>query len=182
MANKTPDKVGLWTKEKIAKLVETHRFPLLYFITSIVGNITDAEDIVEDTFARLIFKKPRLKNPDAAKTYLYVTAKNIATDYLRKLQRKRKQLDELSRFSDKEIEFIEDKICQTETHRELTAAFNTLPAEMREILYLQYFENLTPREIAKVTGKSVKYIYNQTARGKKALAEKLEKENNTHEN
>ena len=182
MPDKNSEKIGLWSKENITKLVEYYRFPLLYFITGIIGNLTDAEDVVEDTFARMLFKKPRLKNEAAIKTYLFTSAKNIATDYLRKTRRKRKQEGELSRFTEKEIGLIEEKICQTETQRELTAALHTLPAETREILYLQYFESLAPREIAKITGKSIKQIYNLTARAKKALAEKLKKEDNMYEN
>ena len=182
MPDKSPEKIGLWSKENITKLVETYRFPLLYFITSIIGNLTDAEDVVEDTFARMLFKKPRLKNEAAVKTYLFTSAKNSAMDYLRKTRRKRKQESELSHFTEKEIGFIEEKICQTETQRELTAALHTLSTETREILYLQYFESLTPREIAKVTGRSIKQIYNITARAKKILAEKLQKEDITYEN
>ena len=182
MSNTPNEKPNLWSKEHLTQLVETYRFPLLYFITGIMGDFTDAEDVVEDTFARLLFKKPRLKNENAVKTYLFTTAKNIATDYLRKMQRNRKQQQTLSRFTEKDKEFIEDKICQTETERELTAALHTLASDAREILYLQYFEGLTPKEIAKVTGKSVKQIYNVTARAKKSLAEKLQKENTVDEN
>ncbi len=182
MPDKKTEEHGLWSKTRVTQLVETYRFPLLYFATGFIGNLTDAEDVVEDALVKLLVKKPRLKDETAVKTYLFTTVKHLSVDYLRKLQRKRKQQTELFRLSEKDVERIEERICRTETQRELAAALHTLPSDARETLYLQYFEGLPPREIAKITGKSIKQVYNLTARAKKSLAETLQKESFDNEN
>ena len=48
-----------------------------------------------------------------------------------------------------------------------------LPGDYREILYLRYFEELSPEEIARVTGRRKKQVYNLLARGRVAMKEIL---------
>ena len=182
MSKTKPEKYGLWSKERVTMLVETHRFPLLYFAAGILGNLADAEDVVEDALARLLIKKPRLTDETAVKTYLFSTVKHLAVDYLRKKRRRQKQQAELMYLSKQDVECIEHNLCRTERKRALMAALNELTSGAREVLYLQYFENLPPRKIAKITGKSVKQIYNLTARAKKSVAKKLREEEEAYEN
>lgn len=175
-------KPNTWSEERIAALVEAHRFPLLYFATGIIGNLTDAEDIVEDAFVRLLVKKPRLRDENAMKTYLFTTAKHIAIDYLRKNRRRLKEQKDLEYLPETDVQFLEESVCKTETQREIAAALHTLSPDYREVLYLLYFEELSTAEISKIMGKTKKQIYNLAARAKKALAEILQKEDTPYEN
>jgi len=54
-------------------------------------------------------------------------------------------------------------------------ALKQLPEDYRNVLYLQEIEGMATEEIAKVTGKTRKQIYNLSFRGKKALKETLER-------
>ena len=47
--------------------------------------------------------------------------------------------------------------------------------EYREVLLLQYMEDMAPADIARVTGRRVKQIHNLIDRGKHALRSELEK-------
>ena len=57
-----------------------------------------------------------------------------------------------------------------------------MPEEYRETLYLKYFEELSPDEIAAVTGRRKKQVYNLLARGRAALRELLTAEGFDYEN
>ena len=47
--------------------------------------------------------------------------------------------------------------------------------EYRQVLLLQYMENMTPADIAQVMGKRVSQVYNLIKRGKLALRTELER-------
>ena len=171
-----------WSKEQISALVSTHRFPLLYFAVGIVGNIADAEDVVEDAFVRLLIKKPRLRDDTAIRSYLYSTVKNRAIDHLRKQKRDRAHAEALATVATEDLYLIEKQLCQNETRHELFDASRTLSPNDRQLVYLRYFEELPPRRIAQILSKPVKYVYNRIGRIQKQLADILHKEVTTDEN
>ena len=56
-----------------------------------------------------------------------------------------------------------------EERKELYKALSEINKDYRQVLYLTYFEDMKPEEIARVLNKSIKQIYNLTARGREAL-------------
>lgn len=60
-----------------------------------------------------------------------------------------------------------------ERARAVHGAMEKLPEEYREAVYLKYFEGLSPEEIARVTGRRIKRVYNLLARGRAAMKEIL---------
>ena len=55
----------------------------------------------------------------------------------------------------------------------LHAALFQLKEEYREVLLLRFFDGLSPEEIARITKRKQKQVYNYIARGKAALKELL---------
>lgn len=48
-----------------------------------VGNIFIAEELKEDTFFRLITRKPRYSGKNTFKSWLYAIGRNVAVDFIR---------------------------------------------------------------------------------------------------
>ena len=66
-------------------------------------------------------------------------------------------------------------ILRQERKQQLYRALDRIAPEYREVLLLQFMEDMTPAEIAQVNGKRAKQIYNLIERGKKALRQELER-------
>ena len=62
---------------------------------------------------------------------------------------------------------------RAEEHKALRMALLQLKKEYREVLYLRFFHNLSVEEIAKITKKNNKQVYNLLTRSKSALKETL---------
>ena len=56
---------------------------LLLYLNSIVNNIYTAEELTEDTFFRLMIKKPGFAGRSSFKSWLYSIGRNVAVDHLR---------------------------------------------------------------------------------------------------
>ena len=68
----------------IAKIVEDYKDGLILYLNGYVSNIFIAEDLTEETFFRLITKKPRFSGKSTFKSWLYAIGRNVAVDYLRR--------------------------------------------------------------------------------------------------
>ena len=71
----------------LVEIIRDYKDGLIFFLCGIVGDITVAEELAEDTFVLLGTKKPKDKGKSSFKTWLYTIGRNIAVDYLRKRKR-----------------------------------------------------------------------------------------------
>ncbi len=55
----------------IVEIVRDYKDGLMLYLNGFVRNIHTAEDLTEDTFIRLVAKRPRYSNRYAFKTWLY---------------------------------------------------------------------------------------------------------------
>ena len=68
----------------LTQIVEEYKDGLILYLNGYVKNLHTAEELMEETFFRIIVKKPRFFARYSFKTWLYTIARNIATDYIRK--------------------------------------------------------------------------------------------------
>ncbi len=68
----------------IAEIVGDYKDGLILYMNGYVGNIYIAEELTEDTFFRLITKKPKFSGKSSFKSWLYAIGRNIAVDYIRR--------------------------------------------------------------------------------------------------
>ena len=67
----------------IAEIVGDYKDGLILYLNGYVNNIFIAEDLTEDTFFRLITKKPRYSGKSTFKSWLYAIGRNVAVDFIR---------------------------------------------------------------------------------------------------
>lgn len=140
---------------------------LVFFIDGFVHDTHAAEDIAIDTFSDLVVHKHRYNFKVSLKTYLYMVGRTRALDYLKH----RKVIDfvELSESLTDETAVLEEILLADERKRQVNAALAKLPADMRGVVHLIYFEEMTYEEAAKVMKKNRKQVDNLLYRAKKEL-------------
>jgi RNA polymerase sigma-70 factor (ECF subfamily) len=132
------------------------------FVTSIVRDPYEAEDITQNVFAKLITAihkyEPR-EVPFAA--WILRVSRNAALDHLR--ARRQIPFEEV-RTTDEGHEQVGFDRSQS-----LREAFHRLPQDQREVLVLRHIAGLSPSEIARRIGKTESSVHGLHHRGRGAL-------------
>ncbi len=165
----------------LAEIVRNYRDGLILYLNGIVNNISVAEELMEETFFRIITKKPRFHAKYSFKTWLYTIGRNVAIDYLRHhAKRSDTSFDDLENYMQDEYDL--EKIYIIE-ERKITVhrALRKLNAEYRQVLWLIYFDGLTGSEAGVVMKKNARQMKNLVYRAKSALKSELDKEGFVYE-
>jgi RNA polymerase sigma-70 factor (ECF subfamily) len=154
----------------------------LYFTAfAMLGSKEDAEDAVQDTMISMFRNIGKLKNPKAFNAWSHQILHNSCVNIVRK---KEQQLHTtplsdgiINTVAGRDIDGEPDKILgDKEMCAELYEAIRALPEKSREALVLYYFSDMKYKDIAKVTGSSIKTVSTNLIRAKKNLESYL-KEN-----
>lgn len=141
---------------------------LVFFIDRYVHDIHAAEDIAIDAFSDLVVNKHRYNFKVTLKTYLFMLGRSRALNYIK--HRKVIEFVELTEaVNTAEQKTLEEIILSDERKRIVNNALNALPDDMRVVIHLIYFEDLSYDEAAKVMKKNRKQVDNLLYRAKKEL-------------
>ncbi|WP_436865194.1 RNA polymerase sigma factor [Bacillus fungorum] len=140
--------------EKMEELYELYEQKIYYVAYSILNNIQQAEDAVQETFITLyknLEKLHRLRTEEL-KRYILRVAKNKAIDSYRKNKRHETFLEEY----EKSIEAVDENIEEWEKRKMSEVQIDTLLKELnesnRQVFKYKVFYNLTYQEISSVMG------------------------------
>ncbi|SFP92848.1 RNA polymerase sigma-70 factor [Parafilimonas terrae] len=132
---------------------------LLHFTFTIVHNRELAEEIVADVFIQTWKKRVQIASIENLPWYLYVTAKNISLNYLRK-ERKQKFVE--LEIINLPLYTIEPQAVQHLISKDflqsITNAINELPPKCRLIFKLVKDDGLTYKETAELLNLSIKTV------------------------
>jgi RNA polymerase sigma-70 factor (ECF subfamily) len=123
-------------------LYETWRLRLLRFCTRLLRHTHDAEEVVQDVFAKLLTTQARYQLDDQPEVLLFRLARNRCID-LRRKHRPESRADLVVPAPD------------ATGQRDLTEAIDRLPFAHREALLLTAIDGLGYREAAKILGVSL---------------------------
>ena len=142
---------------------------LVFFVDRYVHDIHAAEDIAIDAFSDLVVNKHRYNFKVTLKTYLFMLGRSRALNYIK--HRKVINFVELTEADNisAEQKTLEEIILEDERKRIVNNALNSLTDDMRVVVHLIYFEDLTYDEAAKVMKKNRKQVDNLLYRAKKEL-------------
>ncbi|MBE6671618.1 MAG: RNA polymerase sigma factor [Ruminococcaceae bacterium] len=163
------------------EIIRDYKDGLILYLNGITCNIHTAEEAAEETFYKLVVKKPKYTPKASFKTWLYTIGRNTALDYMRKNSKKNDvSLYECSSFLKDEVD-LERSYIKEERKIILHRALNKLKTEHRQVLWLLYFENFTSKECAGIMAKSAHSIEAIAYRAKMALKKQLESEDFVYE-
>ncbi|WP_302299015.1 RNA polymerase sigma factor [Butyricimonas virosa] len=161
------------TKNCLDVLFQQYYECLVLFAESYVGDVTMAEDMVQDVFLTLL-SRPDFSKVEYTRSYLYSCVKNNCVDYLRKLRLvdplNVKLFDAIYYIGDFDGEDKEAIIHKVEEEIE------KLPIQRREILKLSVYQDMSYPQIAEVTGLSINTIKTHMKKAYQELREKLYEE------
>ena len=150
LAPKLPYKKSLERAGAVKDLFEAHASRVYLFAQRLTGCPQDAEDLTQEVFVRALRHKTRLRDPKAARGWLFAIAANLWRSRLRRKGceeayiRYRQGVEApLSRPPESELMTREDVV-------QVRAAMERLPDRQREVLYLHACEGFSLGEIAKI--------------------------------
>lgn len=165
----------------VEELIGEYKDGLMLYLNRYTENIFLAEELMEETFFRLLTRCPRFFGRSSFKTWLYAMARNLALDYLRRSSRIQELTGTDRIRAETQGADLERQYLKREQTIRLHDAIKKLPQTYGQVLYLIYFEDFSNAEAARVLGKTKRQIENLSYRAKQALRRQLEMEGFSYE-
>ncbi len=151
-----------------ATLVARHEKPLWNFLRRFVTDTATAEDLLQETFLRVVKGAGGWKADAKFSTWLYTIARNLCTDHARRaVFRQAASLDGDSKTDDEDfgprpmLDRIsgadrggENAAMDRQTAARIDAAVGTLPVEQREVFLMREVMDMPFAEIARAVSAS----------------------------
>ena len=160
----------------VEELYDRFARSLFRYAFALLGSAEDAEDAVQEVFARVARerKQPaRVRNP---KPYLFTATRNAAYSVLRSKRRKQDLHDAIR--AGLEVGASVGEVEHPLECAVLSEAFSELPLEQREVVLLKVFEEMTFQEIAGAVGASINTVASRYRYGLARLRQTLEDDRN----
>ena len=137
--------------EKLGLLYERYKRPLLGFFVGMVRDKELSEDLVQNTFVRILKYKHLFRGDGDFRTWMFHIARNVKNDHFRK-----------NKIAHEKVDKWEDKIkdegnlmveWQSEDEQRMLAiAMDKLSEDKREILLLSKYQEKKYKEIGEILG------------------------------
>ena len=128
------------------------------------GNRCDADEIYQEVFLRYIKRNPKFKDSEHEKAWILRVTVNVCKKYFNSPWCRRTEA-----LTD-DIEFVQSE--HIDLPRELTA----LPPIYREVIHLFYYEELSIKEIASLTGRRESTVRTQLTRAREKVRGSMKEE------
>ena len=125
---------------------------------SFMKNQTDAEDMVQETFLRLLSNQKKFADERHEKAWLIVTASNLCKDTLKKWWRTNENIDDYPDLPQK-----------TNGSSAVMEAILSLSDDYKTVVYMYYYEGYSTAEIAQFLGCPDATVRSRLARARKQL-------------
>jgi RNA polymerase sigma-70 factor, ECF subfamily len=164
------------TRAELASLVEDYADLLVWHAFRLMGSMPDAEDVVQDVFAR-VFSIGRRDDVASIGAYMYRAVGNACTDLLRSRTRSDRRrepidIDRLATPADGPPEAAQ----AVEESRRIEALLGRLPRDQAEAIRLRVFDGLRLDEIAEVLDCPINTVSSRLRYGFQKLREAVGRE------
>jgi RNA polymerase sigma-70 factor (ECF subfamily) len=131
------------------------------------GDLTEAQDVVQEAFARALARAHGLSDVENPEAWLRTVAINV----IRRRYRRRKLLDTILLRDRPTVRVVEPG--PEPENADLRTALALIPRQYREVIVLHYLADLPVEEVAQVLEVPVGTVKSRLSRGRAALAEVL---------
>ena len=149
--------------EAFDRLYNEHAAALLGFLTYQTGDPSLAEDIVADTFERVLTARSGWRGKSGVKTWIYAIAMNRMRDLARRRSAESRALDRVA------VPTASDDVAAVSDRDVLQRALQTLSEEERVVVALRFGGDLSLREIADLLGERQSTVEGRLYRGLRRL-------------
>lgn len=168
------------------ELVDRHGDKIFRTAYRITGDMTAAEEVLQNVFIILVQSLKSFRNDSKFTTWLYKVAMNTSFMYLRskkKVNDNEMKIEDLTRFDESgnlQDVFLkdwsnvpEDKILGKEANTKLQDAIEELPEKYKTVFQLKDVEGLSNQEVAEVLDLSLPAVKSRALRARLFLRERL---------
>jgi RNA polymerase sigma-70 factor (ECF subfamily) len=157
--------------DEFERLYAAHAEPLLGFLVYRTGDRALAEDLLADTFERVLRTRFRFDpRKSSEKTWVYTIALNLLRDQARRRSAEQRAVERaptpVTPGGHPAFDLVEER-------DELRRALDKLSHEEREAVALRYGADLTVPEIGRVTGEKVSTVEGRVYRALRKMREEL---------
>jgi RNA polymerase sigma-70 factor (ECF subfamily) len=161
-------------------LVKRYKDPLLNFTYRFIGDLVEAEDIVQETFYRVFKNKHYYKEVAKFSTWIYTIAGNLAKTELRR--RKRRKIFSIHKENpmEKELEIPdlrtdpEKEVNTIVTEKLIQKAISNLPKKFRQVIVLRDIQGFSYEEISSIIKVPLGTVKSRVNRARLKLQEDLD--------
>ena len=165
----------------LVEIIRDYKDGLILYLRGFTADILQAEELTEDTFVKLVTKRPRFNQKSSFKTWLYAIGRNVALDHIKQKSRFCEiSYDDCQELAAEQAS-LESAYIREERAVLLHRSMCRLKPEYRQVLWLSYFEGFNNREIAMIMKRSVHSVETLVWRAKLALRKLLDEEGFTYE-
>lgn len=167
------------------QLVELYSGQVFSLLTRFLGPVAGREDLVQDTFLRVIRARERYEPTARFSTWLYRIVFNLAVNETQRAGAKEARAnhsasrveegptDGFSDWRDERIEDPSERMMQDDVVQAVRAAIALLPEQQRMALVLAKYHEMPYVEIATILGSSEKAVKSLVHRARENLRETL---------
>ncbi len=154
----------------ITEYYEEYRQSVFFYICRRIENRSDAEDLTQDAFLRLLEYRMMIRR-DTLKYYLFTVVRNLVNDYLRRYY-KRQEIDRylydtlLVTTVEPESRMVADEIRKLECRR-----VSALPEQRRKVYIMSRFQDKSADDIAEELNLSKRTVENHLFISRKEVRE-----------
>lgn len=161
-------------KEAFDELYMKYKNLVIHTAYLITGNLSDSEDVTQETFVKIWLHARELKNNNGFKAWMMQIL--VRTAYRMSKKRKREFPDEeaVNRMEDRTEPSSLDKVMQTEEAKYVWEAVKALAPRHRTVIVLFYYNQLNISEIAGVLGIMEGTVKSRLHTARKRIQEMLE--------
>lgn len=157
-----------WEADQTRLLTEeflNSRQALLGYVAGLMRSTKDAEDIVQDSYIRIVQAK-HYKAVDYPRAYIFRIVRNVAIDHMRRSKRadKAMMLVEVDLADTESFATPENWLLAEESVNHQLEAIAALPPKCRNVYAMRKFHGLSHKEIADRLGLSVRTVENHIAK------------------
>ena len=171
------EKAKQGSKTAFEKLYKEFYQKLYYFVKQNVSAPDAAEDITAETFCSAMEHISELHSNESFIGWIYCIAYHKCADYNKKTAADRRCIDgaaELAALSEP-VFLPDDYAVNTQTKQQLQAVIDSLPPDMRAVIILYYYDDLSLAEVANVIGTNKNNAAQKLHTARKKLRSKIEK-------
>lgn len=129
------------------QLYQRYERPLFAFVQRYLKNPEEAEEVFHDVFIKVLSHKSVEYLNESVRGWLYVTARNMSLNRIRKRQRKYKVHEQLTNIEELLSEDFENKKIEQDLSERVLERSKKLSTEQQEMLKMR-LEGMTNKEIA----------------------------------
>lgn len=152
------------THEKYTKLVQSYIDTVFRIALNYTKNPTDAEDIVQNVFLKLLQEKKEFASDEHIRNWLIRVTVNEGKKHIRSPWRSHVPYEE----------YVASLSFPSPEHRELFDAVMALPAKYRLPIYLHYYEGYSTGEIGQILHIPQATVRTHLSRGRELLRHQLQ--------